>query len=168
VIADAPPALEIAPLLQAVVVGAPALAPSIGPQVVRRTIELPRPHLHLLGFPPLRVGDPSAAPSAAPSELKLAPREEASSPTTRSQRRHRPAAPPSWPDPALPFGALGVLGALGASGSVGGGSSGGGAALAAALGSWLVFQLPALATWWVSLRQRFPRSRPGDIPERPG
>jgi hypothetical protein len=37
-----------------------------------------------------------------------------------------------------------------------------------ALGLWLLLTPPTFAKWWGPLRQRLPRSRSGDAPDRPG
>jgi hypothetical protein len=96
------------------------------------------------------VSTPSAAPGAA-----------ASSPAPHERTRHVPGQP-KLPEPFLP---LGLTGDAGASQS----SSGGGLVpMLLALGLWVFFQPPALAAWWVPIRQRFPHSRAGDVPERPG
>ena len=162
----APPAEQVAPPPRAPTpIPAKLASASVpAPRIVLPVLRVARPRIQPLAgttvAPQTAHVAPAIAtfstPSAAPSTIESAPAVAATHGTPRD-RKH-----PQLPEPFLP---LGMSGAAGASSGSSGSSS---VPVLIALGLWLLLTPPTFAKWWGPLRQRLPRSRSGDAPDRPG
>jgi hypothetical protein len=160
----APPAEHVAPPPRAPSPAKLAAASVPAPRILLPVLRLARPSVQPLAaatVAPRTVHVAPAiatfpAPSTASSTVEPAPAAVTTHGTPHDSHH------PLLPEPFLP---LGILGAAGASSGSSGSSI---VPVLIALGLWLLLTPPTFAKWWGPLRQRLPRSRSGDAPDRPG